>query len=268
MPPGFKVIPTNVETTDLPSMAPAHPVTSHEHVKEFPVKEALKVNEIEVLEILRQYLTKEQRDNPKIFRFIMSYMACRDQAQAAREADMPGKGWYLRSRPEIHAAIEALTNKAVMKYGYDASEIIERVKEIGVIDPIEFENPDGSFKTHLSQIEPGVRRAIKKFKCKNLYGKDANGMPIVIGQLVDVELYDKTWALEALGTEKDVMKKTTRVEHDVTKRMADVLLESGNRADERMGRSVVEITGRVDETDKEGGAGDEGRQVTDVPLAE
>lgn len=201
----------------------------------------------ETLYILKQYLRKDQMDEPKLLRFILSYLGCRNVAQAAREADAPGRGSYWRGRPEVHAAIEALTAKMVMKYGYDAGEVIERVKEIASIDPVAFENPDGSYKTHLSQVDPEVRRAIKKFTVKNMYGEDANGMKMVIGQLVSVELWDKLKSLELLGREKNIMKETKRVEHDVTTNMKDLLLESRSRAEARIaGREVIEITGRTD----------------------
>jgi hypothetical protein len=118
----------------------------------------------------------------------------------------------------------------VQKYGYDAYEVIERVKEISIIDPVCFENPDGTYKTHLSQIDPEARRAIKKFKVKNMYGEDPNGMRTVVGQLVEVELYDKLKGLELLGREKNILKETKKVEHDVTSNMANLLLESKKRA--------------------------------------
>lgn len=210
-------------------------------------KDALKLNDEETVFILRQHLRRDQMDDPKVIRFVLSYMECRNQSQAAREAGVPGRGSHLRSRPEVHAAIEALTAKAVMKYGYDATEIIERVKEISALDPIEFENPDGSFKTHMSQIKPEARRAIKKFRVKNTYGEDANGMKVVIGQIIDVELWDKLKATEMLGREKNVMKETKVVQHDVTTNMASILLASKSRAVERLEsmRDVKQIEGVV-----------------------
>jgi len=200
--------------------------------------------------ILDKYLRQDQRLDKRVLTFIHSYLQNRNAAQAARDAGMPGKGPWLRSRPEIHAVLEAITQKAVMKYGYDAAETIEKVKEVASVDPIEFENPDGTFKTHLSQIAPEARRAIKKFKCKNIYGEDPNGMKTVIGQLIEVELYDKLKAVEMLGSEKDLFKKTTVVQHDVTKNMAATLLESSRRADQAIAaRPVLEIEGKV-ETDE------------------
>lgn len=188
----------------------------------------------EVQHILKTTLRQEQFEDMPTLQFIMCYLQCRNTAQAAREVGWTSaKGSYARNRPEIHLAIERLTSKAVMKYGYDAYEVIERVKEISSLDPIEFENPDGSFKTHLSQIPPEARRAIKKFKCKNIFGVDPNGMKIVIGQLIEVELWDKLKASELLGREKNIMKETKKVEHDVTSNMANLLLESKRRAEQR-----------------------------------
>ena len=188
--------------------------------------------------ILDTCLLPKNRDDLKVLAFIDSYLRCRNASQAAREAGMmPQRGIYLRNRPDIHLAITKLTEKSVMKHGFDASEVVERVKEISEVDPIVFERPDGTYITSLSEIPPESRRAIKKFKVKNLWGErvDPNGIKekIIVGQLVEVELYDKMKAHEMLGREKDLFKQTTKVEHDVTKNMADVLLESGRRAAER-----------------------------------
>lgn len=211
-----------------------------------------KLTDDETTFILNTTLRRDQREDPKILHFIMSYLESRNAAQAAREAGLAGKGAYLRSRPEIHEAITRITEKAVMKYGYDASEVIERVKEIAGLDPVEFENPDGSYKTHLSQIAPESRRAIKSFTVKNIYGKDPNNMSIVIGQLIKVEMWDKLKSLELLGREKNIMKETKKIEHDVTANMASVLLESKKRAEQRVleTREVLEIAGRTDSIDE------------------
>lgn len=203
------------------------------------------LNHEEVLFICKSHLKPSQLTDPKMLAFICSYMENRNPAQAAREAGLKNGG-YWRSRPEIHGAIEALTAKSVMKFGYDAEEVVERVKEIAGIDPVFLENPDGSYKTHLSQVPPEVRRAIKKFKVKNMWGEDANGMKVVVGQLIEVEMWDKLKSLELLGREKNILKETKKIEHDVTANMASVLLASKERAELRS-REVMEITGRIDE---------------------
>lgn len=195
------------------------------------VKNSAKLTDNEAAFIIRTTLRPDQQEDPQIIKFIMEYLVCRSAPQAARAAGFEGKrGQYLRTRPEIHQCIQSMTEKSVLKLGYDATEVIERVKEIAGLDPIEFENPDGSYKTHMSQITPEARRAIKSFTVKNLWGEDPNGMKVVIGQLIKVELWDKLKSLELLGREKQIFKETRKIEHDVTANMAAVLLESKKRA--------------------------------------
>lgn len=241
-----------------------------------------KLNDEETMFILKQYLLPKQFSDPMTIRFILHYITHRSSPDAAEAAGWDrNRGSRVRSNPEIHAAIEALTAKAVMKYGYDANEIIERVKEITNVDPIEFQNPDGSYKTHMSEIRPEARRTIKEFTARNMYGEDANGMRVVIGQLINVKLHDKLKGAELLGSEKNVMKKTTVVQHDVTSNMQSLLLESGRRADERkqlvsreVGNEGVKAgSGGVDRRDGErillterGGQGDRDVSDSDIPA--
>lgn len=225
----------------------------------------------EVMFLLKKYLRPDQFSNSKLLKFILHYLECRSTKEAGDFAGLSSPS-YWKSRPEVHAVIEAITLKAVQKYGYDASEVIERVKEISALDPIEFENADGSFKTHMSQIAPHARRAIKKFKCKNLYGEDANGIKMVIGQLIEVEVWDKLKASELLGREKNILKETKKVEHDVTERMESILLDSARRADDRkalMAREVGLLSGGQSERDTKenrvdlSGRGDQTLQVAE-----
>ncbi len=185
--------------------------------------------------ILRTTLLPEHHCDPNVLRFIASYMRCRNNSQAANDAGLVSRaGYSLRNRPDIHLAITRLTEKSVNKYGFDASEVIEKVKEISEIDPIQFENADGTFKTHMKDIAPEARRAIKKFKAKNFYETDANGMKVLAGQIIEIELWDKMKAVELLGREKDLFKETRKVEHDITSNMAQTLLESSKRAQDRI----------------------------------
>jgi hypothetical protein len=233
-----------------------------------------RMSDAAIVHILKTTLRPDQYDDPRIIKFILNWVVTRSNADAARAAGMnPNHGSYWRARPEIHKAIEDITATDVVKHGYDASEMIERAKEIAGIDPVIFENPDGSYKNRLSDIPAAARRAIKKFKVKNLYGLDANGMQIVIGQIIEVEVWDKLKGIELLGSEKNIFKKTTVVQHDVTSNMSSLLLESGRRADERkalMGRDVSGTgnkeesnsgaAGRDDDGVRESESGGEGRE--------
>lgn len=202
-----------------------------------------KLTENEISHILDTTLLKQHRNDPNVLRFISAYVRCRNGAQAAREAGLPPHTAHvLRARPDIHECIQRITDKSLNKYGFDAHEIVERVKEIAGIDPVELENPDGTFKTSLTQIPPEARRAIKSFKAKNVYETDANGIKVVTGQLIEVQFWDKMKAVELLGREKNIFKETKVVEHDVGKNMSNILLESQRRADTHV-KSLVGATG-------------------------
>lgn len=210
------------------------------------------VTDTEMAFMMEKYLTPKQLGDVALIEFIQKYLVNRNASQSAREVGVQAsRGTYWLQTPEIFGCIKAITDKALMKYGYDAHEIIERVKEIGAVDPAVLQNPDGSFKTKLEDIPAESRRAIKSFKAKNVWETDANGMRVVTGQLIEVQFWDKLKGLELLGREKQIMKETKRVEHDVTKNMASTLLASASRADERrslMARDVQPaLEGRVED---------------------
>lgn len=187
----------------------------------------------EVSLILDECLSPSHRHDPNVVRFILKYLLCRDPRQAAVEIGLhPSDGFSLRRQKDIHNAIVKITDKSVMKHGYDASEVVERVKEIAGVDPIVFENMDGSFVESLRDVPAEARRAVKKFKAKNLYETDPNGMRVVVGKLIEVEMWDKMKAVELLGREKEVFKETRKVEMEIGKNMSSVLLDSQKRANE------------------------------------
>lgn len=219
-----------------------------------PASSETALTDEEQLFILQSHLRPEQMKDLRLLKFISLYLECRNASQAARESG--GSTNWLR-KPEIYAAIQAINAKAVMKYGYDAAELIERAKEIAFLDPLDFENPDGSYK-RMSEMKPEARRAIKKFEVRNLYGQDANGMQIVIGQVMKIELWDKLKSFELLGAEKNIFKKTTVVEHDVTKNMASILLESDRRAESRKQLMSRDVTPGGDNGNEEIGQGQTG----------
>lgn len=195
----------------------------------------LEVNEVMV--ILKSTLRKEALKDEKIISFIDSFVRCKNIPQASRDAGVHkniGHKW--RHRADIASAIEKLTVKSYVKFGFDASEVVERTKEIVDFDPLDLVNPDGSYKSNLNDIAPEARRVLKKLKVKNIYknSKDHNGIKskIIVGEVIEYEFYDKLKGIELLGAEKDLFKKTTRVEHDVTKDMADILLASARRAED------------------------------------
>ncbi len=202
-------------------------------------KEKGELTENEYGFILDATLKSKHRRDASVIAFIDSFIACKSIQQASAEAGIHRKiGYAIRHRKDVANAIQKLIDKSTVKYGFDNSEIFERVKEVVEFDPIMVQNPDGTFKSNMHDIEPEARRNIKKLKVKNLYNqeKDINGMlgqKIIIGEVIEYEFYDKLKASELVGKEKEMFKNTTKVEHGVTKDMASILLDSAKRADVR-----------------------------------
>lgn len=184
--------------------------------------------------ILDAELKPKHRRDPSVIAFIDSFIRCKNIAQACDEAGIAySLGYQYRHRVDIAGVMQKLIDRSTVKYGFDASEIMERTKEIVDFDPIMLQKPDGSFIDNMFEIPPEGRRSIKKFKAHNLYSKekDINGIEskIIIGKVIEVEFYDKLKAVELVGKEKEMFKNTTRVEHAVTKDMASILLASAQR---------------------------------------
>lgn len=192
--------------------------------------------------ILRTTLLPEHHEDPNVLLFIRHYLDCRDPGQAAKLAGLhPASGKKLRSRPDIHNCITKLTERVLNKYGFDAAEVVEKVKEIAFFDPADLEREDGSFIKHLREMPPEVRRNIKKLKVKNFFETDPNGMKVKAGEILEYEFYDKTKHLELLGREKELFKETKKVEHGLTENMASLLLESKKRGDDAHNK-VIDVT--------------------------
>ena len=203
--------------------------------------------------ILETTLITEHQDDPTILKFIDIYLNCRDVNQASKEVGIhPSSGKALLKRHDIHKAISKLTQMTLNKYGFDAHDIVEKVKEVGFVDISELENEDGTYKTSLRAISPETRRAIKKFKVKNIWETDPNGMKVVTGEIIEVEMWDKMKAIDMLGREVDLFKEKKVIEHAVSGNMKEMLLESRERAEKAIADSheanVIDVTpkGEVD----------------------
>ncbi len=185
--------------------------------------------------ILRDTLSVKHFNDSKVIEFIDAFVRCKSIPQASAECGIHNSlGYKYRHRRDIANAISKLIAKSAIKGGFDASEVLERAKEIADVDPIHVQNRDGSFKSNLHSMPAEVRRCLKKLKVKNLWNEseDMNGVKtkIIIGELIEYEFYDKIKAIDLVGKEKDMFKTTTKVEHGVTKDMAQILLDSSKRA--------------------------------------
>lgn len=208
-------------------------------IPEMPSMEGL-----EAEQIMKTTLHRHNLSDPQVIQFIASYLVCRNAHQAGAEVGLDKRAsTLLRNKPDVHACIAALTAKSLMRHGIDAGELVQKVKDVSDYDPADAERPDGSFK-HLQDMTPELRRAIKKFKAKNFFETDANGIKVVRGEIIEIEFYDRIEATKLLGREADLFKETRKVEHDVTGNMKDVLLGAGMAAQRRL----EQMPGRVHET--------------------
>ena len=201
----------------------------------------------EISYFLAKHLTTKQRSDPNILLWIKEYISTRDVGQAAARIGLgKAEGAALRRDKNIAMCIQAITENEVFKHGIDPSEIVQKVKEISEADPIECQNADGTWKTHLKDIPPETRRAIKKLVVKNLFGEDPNGMKTVIGEIVTIVFYDKQNSQELLGREGGLFKETKKVEHALSENMSAILLESKQRG-ETIAAEYVDVTEVGDE---------------------
>lgn len=197
------------------------------------------LNKSEADFVLESTLKPKHLSDTSVISFINAFVRCKSIKQSCEDAGLHySLGYSIRHRKDVANAISKLIGLSATKYGYDASEIFERAKEIAEFDPIDVQNPDGTFKNNLHDIPADVRRCIKKMEVKNLWGKDTdlNGVEtkIIIGEVIKFEFWDKMKGIELAGKEKEMFKNTTKVEHSLTKDMASILLDSAKRAEKQI----------------------------------
>ena len=252
-PPGH--VDAKPDVKPLSNRELAHVTNRGAPIESEPVKEPM--HKDDVTWILDTTLSRTSKKNPRVTEFILKYMKCRDVAQAAKEAGIKpgmGKDWF--NRRDINDAINRITRTAILKYDLEAEQIVERVKEIAFVDPAAVFRADGTCIENMNEIPPEVRRTIKKFEVKNLYEKDPNGMAVVVGKLIKVEMWDKLKSAELLGREVNIFKETVVQQHDLTNNMRDVLLEAGERAERMAIEARKEIAGTIDVTPRTDNAKD------------
>lgn len=234
-------------TQDINLVAKEDPLlfrdTKHLLPEEVVIKEPMTHKEL-LDQIISTTLKPEHYADPNILRFIANYNVCKDVKQAAKEAGLHVKdGHNLINRPDIYDCIQKIAAAGSRKFGYDADEIVEKVKEVVNFDPVDLFDPEtGAFYEDLTKVPPEIRRVIKKLNVINVYEKDDNGIVIgVSGKILKFEFWDKLKAAEMLGSEKDVFKKQVKVEHDVGVNMKQTLLGRLEAAEERKALAAKDV---------------------------
>lgn len=196
-------------------------------------------------QVISSTLKPEHATDPNILRFISNYAVCKDVKQAAKEAGLSAiDGRRLISYPDIYDCVSKIANMNARKYGYDAEEVVQKVKEVLEFDPVDLFNPaTGGYYEDLNDIPPETRRVIKKLNVMNVYEKDPNGVITGIsGKILKFEFWDKLKAAEMLGSEKDVFTKKVEVKHDVGVNMRETLLGRIKDAEERRALVAKDVT--------------------------
>lgn len=196
-------------------------------------------------QVISSTLKPEHATDPNILRFISNYAVCKDVKQAAKEAGLSAiDGRRLISYPDIYDCVSKIANMNARKYGYDAEEVVQKVKEVLEFDPVDLFNPaTGGYYEDLNEIPPETRRVIKKLNVMNVYEKDPNGVITGIsGKILKFEFWDKLKAAEMLGSEKDVFTKKVEVKHDVGVNMRETLLGRIKDAEERRALVAKDVT--------------------------
>ena len=82
-------------------------------------------------QVISSTLKPEHATDPNILRFISNYAVCKDVKQAAKEAGLSAiDGRRLISYPDIYDCVSKIANMNARKYGYDAEEVVQKVKEV------------------------------------------------------------------------------------------------------------------------------------------
>lgn len=195
-------------------------------------------------QIIRQTLKPIHATDPKVLMFIANYNMCKDVKQAAKLSGLTAwDGKNLIQRPDIYECVQKIAAAGARKFGYDAEEVVAKVKEVIEFDPADLVDPNtNSFYEDISLMPPEARRVIKKLTVQNIYDKDDNGIIIgVHSKILKFEFWDKLKAAELLGGEKDIFKKQVKIEHDVGVNMKETLLGRLEAAEERKALAAKDV---------------------------
>jgi hypothetical protein len=252
LPPKPPAPPAHYTPLTSPPTRPPNAPASHpkgfiqEPEKTLPLvaKDSLTTPDI-VQQIIASTLTPLHATDPKVLLFIANYNLTKDVKQAARQSGLHANdGKHLINRKDIYDCIQKIAQAGSRKFGYDAEEVVAKVKEVIEFDPIDLIDPsNGTFFEDISQIPAEARRVIKKLTVQNVYDKDPNG--VIIGlhsKILKFEFWDKLKAAEMLGGEKDIFKRQVKVEHDVGTNMRETLLGRLEDADSRKALKAKDVT--------------------------
>lgn len=193
-------------------------------------------------QIINIMLNPEHRIDPKIIKFIHSYIECRHIKEAEKLAGLSvGQGKRILNKPDVQACMLKINEELGDQAAIDASAIIARTKEIVDFDIADIFTEDGRVKD-IKDMPPAASRVIKKMVVREVYEKDMNGQDVFSGYIKTVEFFDKMKGIELLGSQVDLFNKKVKHEHDVTGNLAALLLQSEKRALTSVTTETIKMT--------------------------
>jgi phage terminase small subunit len=193
-------------------------------------------------QIINIMLEPEHRIDPRLVKFIQSYLECRHIREAEKLAGLSsGSGKRILNKPDVQACMLKINETLGDQAAIDASAIIARTKEIVDFDIADIFTEDGRVKD-IKDIPPAASRVIKKLVVREVYEKDMNGQDVFSGYIKTVEFFDKMKGIELLGSQVDLFNKKIKHEHDVGNNLASLLLNSEKRALGHTASETIKMT--------------------------
>lgn len=193
-------------------------------------------------QIINIMLEPEHRIDPRLVKFIQSYLECRHIREAEKLAGLSsGSGKRILNKPDVQATMLKINEELGDQAAIDASAIIARTKEIVDFDIADIFTEDGRVKD-IKDMPPAASRVIKKMVVREVYEKDENGIDVFSGYIKTVEFFDKMKGIELLGSQVDLFNKKVKHEHDVGSNLASLLLNSEKRALTHTASETIKMT--------------------------
>lgn len=187
-------------------------------------------------------LEPHHRIDPKIIKFIHSYIECRHIKEAEKVAGLPsGSGKRILNKSDIQACMLKINETLGKEASFDSRELLERANEVAQFDIIDIFLDDGRVKD-IKDIPAAARRVVKKIVVREVYEKDENGIDVFSGYIKTIEFWDKIRSLELIGKYDGVFREKVEHSHDVTGNLAALLLQSEKRALTSITTETIKMT--------------------------
>ena len=193
-------------------------------------------------QIINIMLDPEHRIDPKIIKFIHSYIECRHIKEAEKVAGLSsGQGKRILNKSDVQATMLKINETLGKEASFDSRELLERANEVAQFDIIDVFMDDGRVKD-VKDMPAAARRVVKKLVVREVWEKDINGVDVFSGYIKTIEFWDKIRSLEMIGKYDGVFREKVEHSHDVTGNLAALLLQSEKRALTSITTETIKMT--------------------------